>query len=138
MKYKISFILIALLLTCVLSGCSKGIKGDEAKAYVNSFLEAIEQEDYETADSLFHPDKQASVAELCTALEMGLNIDFQDGIEVKDYTGFSSALYDTTVKGSTYSLTMDATVSSVELEISVQLVRNENGYGIYSYNFLIK
>lgn len=138
MKYRISFILISLLLICTLSGCSKGIKEDEAKAYVNSFLEAIEQEDYETADSLFHPDKEASVADLCIALEMGLNIDFQDGIEVKEYTDVSSAMYDTTVGGSSCSLTMDATVSSVELEIIVQLVKNDNGYGIYSYNFMIK
>lgn len=133
MKYKISFILIALSMVLTLFGCGKGIKEDEAKAYANSFLEAIEEEDYETAESLLHPDKPGSVSDLCMALEMGLGLDFQEGIEIKDYVELSSTLYDSTVSGSTYSLEMEASVSGVDLIISIQLVKNENGYGIYSY-----
>lgn len=135
MKYKVSFLLIALVLTFVLSGCSDGIKEDEAKEQINLFFDAIEQEDYEAAEALLHPDRQASLSELIIALETGLGIDFQEGIDIDKYTGFSSALYDTSVKGATYELDMIVLVGDIEMDISVQLVRNDNGFGIYTYNF---
>lgn len=136
MKYKVSFLLIALILIFVLSGCSDGIKEGEAKEQINLFFDAIEQEDYEAAEELLHPDRQSSISELIIALEAGLGLDFQEGMEIDEYTGFSSALYDTSVKGSTYALDMIVSVGDVKLDISIQLVRNDKGFGIYTHTFV--
>lgn len=135
MKHKVSFLLIALIFTFILSGCGDGIKEDEAKKQIDMFFEAIVQEDYDAAEALMHPERQNAVSDLIIALEAGLGIDFQQGMEIDEYTGFSSALYDTSVKGATYELDMIVLVGDVEMDITIQLVRNDNGFGIFAYNF---
>lgn len=135
MRYKVSLILAALLIAFSLTGCDKKIKKDEAEECIETFLESIETEDYETADSLLHPEKPGSVSELCMALEMGLGVDFQEGIEVTEFTELSSVAYDTELSGAVYLVDVEATVSDVDLLISFEIVRNDNGFGIYSYNF---
>ena len=61
-------------------------------------------------------------------------MDFQAGIEIEKYTGFPSMYYDSTVGGSTYKLTMGTKVGENTLRFTIEIVQNENVYGIYNLN----
>lgn len=122
------FIVIMLLTTA----CSGGISGDEAKAHINSFLEAVEAEDYEQAATFLHPERPADLKAFFEQIESEADLDFSSGIEVEKYTGFSSSYYDSTVDGSRYALDMDVKVGTAEIEMEIEIVSNENGYGIYN------
>ena len=65
-------------------------------------------------------------------MEKEENVDFQAGIEIEKYTGFSSSLYDSTVDGSTYELTMHTKVGDKKVIFTIEIVNNEKGYGIYN------
>ena len=65
-------------------------------------------------------------------VEQEENVDFQAGIEIEKYTGFSSSMYDSTVNGSTYELTMRTKVGDKTVKFTIEIVKNENGYGIYN------
>ena len=61
-----------------------------------------------------------------------VQFDFQAGIEVERYTGFSSALFDSTVNGSIYELTVLTKVGDKKVIFTIEIVNNKNGYGIYN------
>ncbi len=127
--------LFVILLTFSLFGCNgKGITNDEAKSYINVFFEAIEAGDYEKAETYLHPERPAPLQEFFNAVETDKNLNFKSGIRVKKYTSFSSSVYDSTVKGSAYTLDMKTMVGDAELGISIEIVRNDNGYGIYNFD----
>ncbi len=130
-------LLLAVLLMFGLFGCfGNRIGEDEAKTLVNSFFEAIEAEDYEKADMYLHPERPAPLKEFFEAVGADKSLSFASGIKVEQYTKLSSSLYDSTVKGSTYTLDMQTMVGDAALDIFIEIVRNDNGYGIY--NFEIK
>ena len=41
-------------------------------------------------------------------------------------------MYDSTVNGSTYELTMRTKVGDKTVKFTIEIVKNENGYGIYN------
>ena len=129
---KILAITITCVFVCSLASCGNGIKGDEAKAYINDFFAAIVAEDYDKAESLLHPERPADLETFLLNVENEENVDFQEGIEIKKYTGFSSSFYDSTVDGSTYELTMRTKVGNKTVKFTIEIVKNENGYGIYN------
>lgn len=135
MKHLLKRALI-LLLACLcvfsLASCGNGIKGDEAKAFINDFFAAIVAEDYEKAESFLHPRRPADLEAFLLNVEKEENVDFQAGIEIEKYTGVSASLYDSTVDGSRYELTMRARVGDKEVWFTIEIVSNENGYGIYN------
>ena len=128
---KVASIFLTFLIVFLFSACSGGISGDEAKSYINDFLEKISAEDYEGAKEFLHPERPADVEELFEALKSEENIDFSD-FKIEKYTGFRSALYDSTVDGSAYSLTMKVSASDRILQMEIEIVKNDNGYGIYN------
>lgn len=117
---------------CSLVSCSGGIKRGEAKAQINDFFAAVSEEDYEKAQTLLHPDRPADLEKFFSRAEDEENIDFQKGIKILRYTGFSSSYYDTTVDGSAYELTMMTSVGEQEVEFVIEVVKNEKGFGIYN------
>ncbi len=123
---------LALLLCFSLVGCGSAIKGDEAKAHVEDFLAQVEKGDYAAAAEYLHPDRPADPEAFFTGLEADWDVDFQSGIEIVRYTGFSSATYDSTVGGAAYTLKFDAKVSGKPLAMEIELVRNDEGFGIYN------
>ena len=129
-------ILICAIAACAcvfsLASCKGGIKGDEAKAHINEFFAAVADEDYDKAESLLHPERPADLEEFFSGVEEAKDIDFQEGIEIEKYTGFSSAFYDSTVGGSTYGLTMKTMVGEKEVKFTIEIVKNEAGFGIYN------
>ena len=132
MKKFVSVILCLCLLTVLLSSCSGGISGDEAKSHINGFLAEIEKGDYQSASDYLHAERPANLELFFEGIEKDDGVDFQQTITVKKYTGFSSSYYDSTVGGSTYSLDMVVTVGDDELTLSVEVVKNDNGFGIYN------
>ena len=136
MKLK-SIILLAIVLvfSVGLLGCNgKGVTGDEAKAHIHSFFEAVDAGDYEKAETYLHPERPISLEKFFGTIKESENLDFQSDITIEKYTGFSSSYYDSTVKGSTYTLDMKTTVGDEEVKISIEIVRNEKGFGIYNLN----
>lgn len=131
---KLLVITISCLFVCSLASCGNGIKGDEAKAFINDFFAAVVAEDYDKAESLLHPERPADLEAFLLSVEKEENVDFQAGIEIEKYTNFSSSLYDSTVDGARYELTMQTKVGDKTVEFTIEIVRNENGYGIYNFD----
>jgi hypothetical protein len=114
-----------------LCACSGGIQEGEAKDLINRFFDAIETEDYELAATFLHPERPADLKVFFEGLENEKGLDFSN-IEIDKYTAFSSSYYDSTVAGSTYTLGMDTNVNGEDMEIEIEIVKNDNGYGIYN------
>ena len=129
-----SALLIIISCICIISlvSCGKGIKRDEAKSLINDFFAAIVAEDYDKAEGFLHPERPADLEGFLLDIEKDEDIDFQAGIKIERYTGFSSSLYDSTVDGSTYELTMRTKVGDDKVIFTIEIVKNENGYGIYN------
>ena len=128
---KIACIILAYMIVFSLSACSGGISGDEAKSHINGFLEKIEAEDYEAAEEFLHPERPADLQKFFVALENEKNVDFSS-INIEKYTGFKSSFYDSSVGGFTYSLTMKIAASDKIIQMEIEIVKNDNGYGIYN------
>lgn len=129
---KLLAITIACLFVFSLSSCGNGIKGDEAKAFINDFFSAVVAEDYDKAEEFLHPDRPADLETFFLNIEKKETVDFQAGIVIEKYTGFSTSLYDSTVDGSRYELTMRTKVGDKTVDFTIELVKNATGYGIYN------
>ncbi len=131
---KMLIVTISCLCVFTLISCGNGISGDEAKAFINDFFAAIVAEDYTEAEALLHPERPADLEAFLLNIEKVRGIDFQSGIQIEKYTGVSSSVYDSSVKGSTYELTVRTTVRDRTVTFTIELVRNGNGYGIYNFD----
>ncbi len=128
---KIACVFVVLMVVFSFSACSGGISGDEAKSFINEFFEKVSSEDYEAAEEFLHPERPVDLQNFFEALENGENIDFSS-INIEKYTGFKSSWYDSSIGGSTYSLTMKAAASDRIFRMEIEIVKNDNGYGIYN------
>lgn len=134
MKKLAILMVLVLVLGVLFTGCESSISNDEAEEKIYEFLSAIVDENYKKAQSCLHPDKDASVKKFIEDFEKDTGLDFQNGIEIEGYTGYSSSVYDSEFDGSTYELTLDAVIDDVELEFEVLIVDNDAGYGIYGFD----
>ena len=126
---KILILAVALILCFTLVGCGK--ETDKAKETAEAFLSSVANGDFENAKTYLHPDRQIDVEKYFNDYEARTGVDFQKGIKVKKYTGYSYSVYDSEVDGSEYELEMRISVGNKTLEINIDVVRNDNGYGIY-------
>ena len=125
-------LLLCVALLLGLTGCSGGISGEEAKAHITDFFAAVSAGDFARAEELLHPDRPADLAAYFDRIEQGLNVDFQSGVTVEKYTNFRSAMYDSSVGGSLYELDMKLTVGQTTLTATIEVVRNDGGFGVYN------
>lgn len=125
-------VFVAFLCVLSLVSCENGIKGDEAKAFINDFFDAVAAEDYDKSEGFLHPERPADLEKFLSYVENEENVDFQEGIEIEKYAGVSSSLYDSTVDGSTYELTIRTKVGDKKVTFTIEIVKNEAGYGIYN------
>ena len=130
MKKMVSLFLV-FMLVFALSACSGGISKDEAKSHIDGFLEKISSEDYKAAEGFLHPERPADLQTFFTGIENENKVDFSN-ISIEKYTGFKSTLFDSTVNGSTYSLTMEISNADKNFQMEIEVVKNDNGYGIYN------
>ncbi len=135
MKRSFKFLTVAIVcISCVISlvSCKGGIDTKEAKTFISDFFAAIEAEDYDTAKTFLHPERPGDLETFFTNIEKDEGVDFQQGIEIDRYINFSYAYYDSTVDGSTYKPTIRAKVGNNTVTFTVEIVQNDNGYGIYN------
>ena len=131
---KLLIVLLACLCAFSLVACAGGISSEEAEETILDFLAAIVAEDYALAESLLHPVKDVDVETFFRDLEREEGVDFQAGVEIVRYLGFSTALYDSTVGGAKYTLNLRVKIGGEDADLEVSVVRNEGGYGIYSFD----
>ena len=124
-----------LLLAALLVGCSAGISGETARLTIEAFFDAISAGDLEEAQRNVHPGTAIDVRDFLADEEARLGVAFGDGIEIKEFTGFQSSVYDSKYDGSQYTLHMKLTVGSEEIRSTVTVVSNGKGTGIYSVSF---
>ena len=125
--------MIAAIIPASLISCKGGIDRDSAKLFIEDFLEVIAAGDYEAAESYLHPECFIDLEKLAENLKNNENIDLEEGITIEKYTGFSSAYYDSKVGGSRYALIMRVNVGGNNAVFTVEVVQNDSGYGIYSF-----
>lgn len=127
------FISISLVFIFVFSfcGCAGMISTDDATALVEDFWARVKEKNYEAAEIFLHPERPTELKDFFESVEEYNNIDFSN-TEIKKYTGFKSVSHDSTVNGATINLTMVLSVSGKEVEAVIEIVRNNNGYGIYN------
>lgn len=131
-KKAFTVITVCCLFISCFASCKSGIDEKEAKEFVNDFFQAIVAEDYENAATFLHPERPADLEPFLLDVEREESIDFQRGIKIEKYTSVSAASYDSTVNGSTCELTMETTVGEKNVKFTIEIVQNENGYGIYN------
>lgn len=137
-KFKIILPIILLLLVSLLVSCENAVSSDEAKDLSLEMFECIEKDLYEDAAGLMHPSRETSAEFLQSyieEIEQETGADFSDGIEIDRQIGFSSALYDSDVKGSRYGIKYIVKVGEYTFEAEVEIVRNDEGFGIYDIEF---
>ena len=123
---------LCLLLTS-LTACSGGVTREEAKTAMDSLLTALGNENYAEAAALYHPDA-AMTEELLAAfaeeVKTNVGLDLAEGAAVERTTNMRSAYYDSNVGGSFYALTAEIKAGDKTATLTVEVVRNEAGYGI--------
>ena len=132
-RITVTLILIVAIIPSALVACKGGIDRDSAKLFIEDFLEVIAAGDYETAEGYLHPDCLIDLEKLAEKLKNNENIDLGEGITVEKYTGFSSAYYDSKVGGSRYAPTIRVSVGDNNAIFTVEVVQNDSGYGVYSF-----
>ena len=127
MKKTISILLLAVMVLS-LAGCQGGVDAEQANAEVAAFFDAAIAGDYEAAKAYLHP----SNADILLYSFRSYNIP--KDATVTDATNFSWSWYDGSVGGSQYTKEYTLTAGDATWNVSVQVVQNEAGYGIYSLN----
>ena len=141
MKKRILLFIALLLLTSfllpMLVGCENMVKGKEARATFDSFFAAVVREDYEAARAYLHPCNSAlDLEQIFVEVRAEYGIDLRYGTsEAPRQVGFQASIYNTEFMGSGYTMTFHAqtAASGTPIVISCTVVRNAEGYGIYSF-----
>ena len=130
----LSVLAALLLLITSLTACEGGVTREEARGAMDALLAALANEDYAEAAALYHPDA-AMTEELLAAfaeqVKTKVGIDLTEGATVEKITGISSSYYDSTVGGSRYELTAKIQVGDKTASLTVEVIRNDKGYGIF-------
>lgn len=130
----LSVLAALLLLLTSLTACSGGITREEAKTAMDSLLTALDNENYAEAAALYHPDAAMTeelLAALAEQVKTKVGIDLTEGATVEKITGISSSYYDSTVGGSRYELTAKIKAGDKTASLTVEVIRNDRGYGIF-------
>ena len=130
----LSVLAALLLLITSLTACEGGVTREEARGAMDALLTALDNEDYAEAAALYHPDA-AMTEELLAAfaeqVKTKVGIDLTEGATVEKTTGMRSAYYDSNVGGSFYALTAKIKAGDKTASLTVEVVRNDKGYGIF-------
>ena len=132
---RILSVLAALfLLLASLTACSGGVTREETKTAMDSLLSALDNENYAEAAALYHPDAAMTedlLAAFAEQVKTKVGIDLTEGATVEKYTNMRSAYYHSNVDGSFYALTARIKAGDKTADLTVEVVRNDRGYGIF-------
>ena len=124
---------LCLLLTS-LTACSGGVTREETQTAMDSLLTALDNENYAEAAALYHPDAAMTEDLLATFAEevkTKVGIDLTEGAVVEKITSISTSYYDSNVDGSRYALTAKIKAGDKTASLTVEVIRNDRGYGIF-------
>lgn len=130
----LSVLAALLLLITSLTACSGGVTREETKTAMDSLLTALAKEDYAGATALYHPDAATNeelLAAFVEEVKTNIGLDFTEGATVERTTNMRSAFYDSNVGGSRYELTAKIKAGDKTATLTVEVVRNDKGYGIF-------
>ena len=130
----LSVLAALLLLITSLTACSGGVTREETKTAMDSLLTALAKEDYAGAAALYHPDAATNeelLAAFVEEVKTNIGLDFTEGATVERTTNMRSAYYDSNVGGSFYALTAKIKAGDKTATLTVEVVRNDKGYGIF-------
>ena len=130
----LSVLAALLLLITSLTACSGGVTREETKTAMDSLLTALAKEDYAEATALYHPDaamNEELLAAFVEEVKTNIGLDFTEGATVERTTNMRSAYYDSNVGGSLYALTAKIKAGDKTATLTVEVVRNDKGYGIF-------
>ena len=132
---RILSVLAALfLLLASLTACSGGVTREETKTAMDALLTALDNENYAEAAALYHPDAAMTedlLAAFAGQIKTKVGIDLTEGAVVEKITGMSSSYYDSNVDGSRYALTAKIKAGDKTADLTVEVIRNDKGYGIF-------
>ena len=131
---KIITFIICCLSILMFSSCSGGIDKNKAKNFINDFFDEVVAENYENAETFLHPERPGDLRSYFLNIENNTDLDFQNGIQIERYTGYSSTYYDSTVGGSTLELNIRVRIGDNTADFTIEIVQNKAGYGIYNLN----
>ena len=129
----LSLVMIVMLILTSLCACSGGVTREETRSAMDALLTALDNENYAEAVDLYHPDA-AMTEDLLVAfteeIQNEVGIDLTEGVTVERTTNMRSAYYDSTVDGSLYALTARIKAGDKTATLTVEVIRNDRGYGI--------
>ncbi len=129
-KRIISFVTAAVLLLFSLTSC---IDSNLARGTLEDFVIAVESNDFEKAQSYMHPSVTDDIEVYFNSIEKERQVDFQAGFKIIKYVGFENAFFDSNVGGSLYGTTATVKIGGMDATITVNIVENDAGYGIYNF-----
>ena len=130
----LSVLAALLLLLTSLTACEGGVTREEARGAMDALLAALDNENYTEAAALYHPDAAMSenlLAAFAEQVKTKVGIDLTEGAVVEKITGMSSSYYDSNVDGSRYALTARIQAGDKTASLTVEVIRNDKGYGIF-------
>ncbi len=124
-----------------LSGCAS-IKREEAKEITTKFFDALQEGNYEKAESYFHPEVlseghiQKGELERYMQSAKQYGIDFTSGYEILQYTSFTSHA---SIGEATHEHTATVKTGDTTFTVELTFYRNADAVGItaFSLNFSI-
>ncbi len=135
---KIFVLTLLLIVIFTLSGCGSMKKElSRSKEVTITFFQYLNEEKYEDATKLFHPDTNYTVNALkdtVEKLEQSYNLNFNEEFKIERSTSINISLFDSQFDGTRAEVTFEALLGEDEIYIYILTVENDNGYGIYSLN----
>ena len=122
---RILCLFFAVALALSLAGCQGGVNREQADAEIAAFFDKVAAEEFEGATAYLHPANATDLQALFS--QSGIPADFA----VADVINFSWSWYSSDVDGSQYTREYRVTADEQSWIVSVQIVQNTAGYGIY-------
>ena len=123
---RILCLIFAVALVLSLAGCQGGVDRDKANAEITAFFDKVAAGDFEGAKIYLHPQNVTDLQALFS--QSGIPADFA----VADVINFAWSWYSSDVDGSQYTREYRLTADKQSWTVSVQIVQNDAGYGIYN------
>lgn len=128
--------LILVLSLCLLCGC-----GNQYEDTVEEFVLCIEEERFEDAVGLMHPECAVTADEVSSyfaLLEKETSIKFAGDFKITEYEIEDFEDEEATIDGEYTKASGEAESDGEEFTFEIKLVENDNGYGIYKIKFRAK
>lgn len=142
-------ILVIVLVVCMfnLAGCNIifGTLNDLEKEYDKSvdfakqFCLTLSNDDFEASKEYLHPSSSPSkdgLSKFVSKMEETNEIDFSNGIEIKNVEFKRMGAYIPEYRGSIYNFTFELSVSNKVINMFFLVVDNDEGYGVFYFGVI--